>query len=217
MAMGREWWEEMRNAGMSRSQQRRLASAVRDYLDANVEQVRYRGKDQIPDLDTYKSVRYHSIGWPICSILMEFALGLDLSDALLRHPLVLALHRAACLHVAFVNDLFSVRKELAEADLINLVPVLVLRHLRAAAASHRVMNVDEKLELDHVAAAVVSDALGIVEGLDRQCVRLIHEINASSCDVLEQERTQVDRYVQGISDWLVGSLEWHKRSARYNT
>jgi hypothetical protein len=152
---------------------------------------------------------------------MEFAFGLDLSDKLLQHPLVLALHRATCLHTAFVNDLFSFRKELAEADLINLVPILVLRHLRDP--HDRIMNINKKLvpascaDPDHAAATVVSDALGIVEDLDRQCLRLIDDINASSCPVLEQERAHVDRYVQGISDWLAGNLEWHKRSARYST
>ena len=61
--------------------------------------------------------------------MLEFALGLDLPDEIMEHPLLSALKVAACSHIMFVNDMFSFRKELSDGDLMNLVPILLWHNL----------------------------------------------------------------------------------------
>ena len=103
----RDWWEEMRRLGMSERQQCRFVSVFTRYLEANTEQVAFRQLRQIPDLEMYKELRLHSIGWYVSSLTLEFALGLDLPDEIIEHPLVSALEVSAAFHITFVNDIFS--------------------------------------------------------------------------------------------------------------
>ena len=120
----------MQNEGMSMNQQRRLSSAMKDFLDASIKQLKYQEENHFPDLDTYKSLRSDSIGWLICSILSECTMGVDLCNDLLQHPLLCALQRVANFHIMFVNDIYSFQKEFSEGDFINLLPILLFEYLK---------------------------------------------------------------------------------------
>jgi hypothetical protein len=218
VSMAREWWQELQRRGMSLGQQRRFASAMNDYLDSNVKQAEYRQRNRIQDLETYKSIRVHSSSWLLCSVLLEFGLGIDLPDQLLQHPLGIALQTAVCLHLVFVNDVYSFRKELAEGDLVNLVPILLVRQL----ADSNPNDLSCSADLDGIATAIVSQTLGAVKDLDRQYLHIIDDIHAGLggnildvSDVDRPLRLAFHKYLQGVSDWLAGSLEWHKHSARF--
>ena len=120
----------MQNEGMSMNQQRRLSSAMKDFLDASIKQLKYQEENHFPDLDTYKSLRLHSIGCLIYSVPFELAVGLDLSNDFLQHPLVNALQRVLCFQIMFVNDIYSFQKEFSEGDFINLLPILLFEYLK---------------------------------------------------------------------------------------
>ena len=209
----RDWWNEMRQLGMSMRQQYRFVSVFKRYLDANTEQVAFRQLRHIPDLDTYKELRLHTSGCYVCSMMLEFALGLDLADEIIEHPLLVALNVAAFSHVMFVNDIFSFRKELSDGDLMNLVPVLLWHNLGG-------MSSICGGGVEAVVRETVAQALALVRELDGECVRLVAEIRAAVRGgngplADEGAAAAVDKYVDGISDWLAGNLRWHRISKRY--
>jgi hypothetical protein len=218
VSMAQEWWQELQRHGMSPGQQHRFVLAMEGYLDANVKQAENRQCNVIQDLETYMSVRIHSSSWLHCSVLLEFGLGIDLPDRLLQHPLVLALQKLVCLHLVFVNDVYSFRKELAQGDLVNLVPVLLLQNLAVSNLNDLACSA---ADLDRIAAAVVSQTLDAIKVLDRQYLHIIDDINSGlGGDILGMSdddglRLAFDKYLQGVSDWLAGSLEWHKHSTRF--
>ena len=211
----RDWWEEMRRLGMSERQQCRFVSVFTRYLEANTEQVAFRQLRQIPDLEMYKELRLHSIGWYVSSLTLEFALGLDLPDEIIEHPLVSALEVATAFHITFVNDIFSFRKELSDGDLMNLVP-LILWHNLASRDRRKPMSARH---VEALARQTVAEVLGVVRGLDEECARLVAEIRAAvrSGGVLAKEAAAVEMYVEGVSDWLSGNLRWHRLTKRYKT
>ena len=208
-----DWWNEMRQLGMSMRQQYRFVSVFQRYLDSNTEQVAFRQSCEIPDLDTYKELRLHTSGCYVCSMMLEFALGLDLADEIIEHPLLVALNVAAFSHVMFVNDIFSFRKELSDGDLMNLVPVLLWHNLGG-------MSSICGGGVEAVVRETVAQALALVRELDGECVRLVAEIRAAVRGgngplADEGAAAAVDKYVDGVSDWLSGNLRWHRISKRY--
>ena len=210
----------MQNEGMSMNQQRRLSSAMKDFLDASIKQLKYQEENHFPDLDTYKSLRFDSIGWPICSILSEFAMGIDLCNDLLQHPLLCALQRVVTFHIVFLNDIYSFPKEFAEGDLINMVPILLFGQLKDNKQTwvEHLRNMPTEnyaTSIENVARNVVLQALEAVKDLDQQCLQLMDSIRNSSDPILIKERLEIEKYLQGISDWLAGCLKWHAFSARY--
>jgi hypothetical protein len=69
-----------------------------------------------------------------------------------------------------------------------------------------------------IAVAVVSQAMDMVKCLDRQCLKIMDDIDSFPyCSVLGEEHMQDARkYLQGIIDWIARSLEWHKCFTRYD-
>ena len=201
----RDWWNEMRELGMSTRQQYRFVSVFQRYLDSNTEQVAFRQSCEIPDLDTYKELRLHTSGCYVCSMMLEFALGLDLADEIIEHPLLVALNVAAFSHVMFVNDIFSFRKELSDGDLMNLVPVFLWQNLGSSNQHILALHAAEPLVHE-----IASQALGLVRELDEECVRLMAKIQVAvrggsevgEGEVLAEEEAAaaVERYVDGMSD-----------------
>ena len=209
----RDWWDEIRQLGMSTRQQCRFVSVFKRYLDANAEQVAFRHRRHIPDLHTYKELRLYSIGWYVSGLTLEFVLGLDLPDEVLEHPLLSALQVATAFHIMFVNDIFSFRKELSDGDLMNLVPVLLWHNLESS-KQHILPTCGA---VDELVQETVSQALGLVREMDEECVRLMAKIRAAVRGEggMLAEAEAVERYVDGVSDWLSGNLQWHRISKRY--
>ena len=215
-----DWWNEMRQLGMSMRQQYRFVSVFKRYLDANTEQVAFRQLRHIPDLDTYKELRLHTSGCYVCSMMLEFALGLDLADEIIEHPLLVALNVAAFSHVMFVNDIFSFRKELSDGDLMNIVPILLWQNL---GISHQ--QIVALRDVEPLVRETISQALALVRELDEECVRLMAKIQVAvrggsevgEGEVLAEEEAAaaVERYMDGVSDWMSGNVQWHHISKRY--
>ena len=76
-----------------------------------------------------------------------------------------------------------------------------------------------EVEVEALARQTVAEVLGVVRGLDEECARLVAEIRAAvrSGGVLAKEAAAVDKYVEGVSDWLSGNLRWHRLTKRYKT
>ena len=168
-------------------------------------------------METYKELRLHSSGWYVFSLPLELALGFDLPDEIIEHPLLSTLKMAAAFHIAFVNDIFSFRKELSDGDLMNLVPVLLWHNLGSGQHIVLLQTVEPLVQ------KTVLQALGLVRELEEECVWLMAKIRSATrggngeFGVLadEEAAVAVEMYLDGVSDWLSGNLQWHRISKRY--
>jgi hypothetical protein len=99
-----------------------------------------------------------------------------------------------------------------KGDLVNLVPVLLLQNLVVSNLNDLACNA---ADLNHIVGAIVSQTLNAIKDLDHQYLHIIDDINSGlGGDILGMSdddglRLAFDKYLQGVSDWLAGSLEWH--------
>ncbi|KAJ6588973.1 isoprenoid synthase domain-containing protein [Mycena capillaripes] len=122
----------------------------------------------------------------------KYANNLDIPDEVMEHPLIASLGEAANDLVTWSNDIFSYNVEQAKGDTHNMIPVVM----------HE-------------------------QGLDLQAaVDFVGEMCKQSIDRFNEDRAQlpswgpkIDRdvavYVDGLANWIVGSLHWSFMSERY--
>ena len=66
-----------------------------DYVDANIQQAELRERGEILDLDASIPFRRQHSGVPLCLGVVECAIGTDIPDEVLEHPIMTSLHLAA--------------------------------------------------------------------------------------------------------------------------
>lgn len=106
-----------------------------------------------------------------------------------REPLVQELERIANNHISWVNDIYSVDREIAHGQTANLVVLLMKSEgLAPRAALDRAIEICNAEMAAFVALESHLDALG---------------------------SAQADAYASVMSIWIRGSLDWHAESDRY--
>ncbi|KAI0833420.1 terpenoid synthase [Trametes gibbosa] len=162
------------------------------FFRAVAQQAEDRARGDVPSLEEYIALRWDTSGCKPCFALVEYAAGVDLPDEVIAHPTIQALEEATNSFVTWSNDLFSYNVEQARQDSHNMIAVIM----------HR-----QDLGLQQAA-----DAVGVL------C--------KASIDRFEHDRRlipswgpEIDRdvatYIQGLQNWIVGSLHWSFESARY--
>ncbi|MCX4529917.1 MULTISPECIES: hypothetical protein [unclassified Streptomyces] len=144
------------------------------------------------DLPTYEKYRNSSIG-ECCFPLLEFGLGIDLSDRLEKLPELRRLNMLVARHWIGVNDVFSYRKELYSGDTMNEIQLALAENGgdlqaavdRIAATVHRV-----EIEFDGLTAMLRAGVAGRDSGLRA--------------------------YLDALEAMIAGNLEWSYLTPRYN-
>ncbi|KAJ7666107.1 isoprenoid synthase domain-containing protein [Mycena polygramma] len=172
--------------------QQRFIETFDFFFQSVTQQAQDRTAGAIPDLESYIALRRDTSGCKPSFVLIEYANNLDIPDEVMEHPLVASLGEAANDLVTWSNDIFSYNVEQAKGDTHNMIPV--------------VMN---------------------EQGLDLQsAVDFVGEMCKQSIDRFNEDRAQlpswgpkIDRdvavYVDGLANWIVGSLHWSFMSERY--
>ncbi|MEU6865828.1 hypothetical protein ABZ924_21630 [Streptomyces sp. NPDC046876] len=101
---------------LSPRQGERLLHAVSEYADGCMQEDSLRAAGTVPDFDTYQQVHGSTSFRGLVMVLIEYALGLDVSYALATCPALQATVDVAIRHVLLVNDLFSYRREHFHGD-----------------------------------------------------------------------------------------------------
>ncbi|KAG1776326.1 isoprenoid synthase domain-containing protein [Suillus placidus] len=164
------------------------------FFAAVAKQVDDHPKGHIYDLESYIALRRDLSAMKICFPLIQCVARIDLPDEVLSHPVVMALEDAINDHVAWSNDILSYNKEQSygDAHLENIVAVL--------------MN-ERGLDLQ-----------GAMDYAGQMCKDAIQRFDSNRARLPSWEE-EVDRqvaiYVEGMQNWMVGSLHWHFNSARY--
>lgn len=171
---------------------RRFVRGVENYFEATTWEATNRAQGIVPDPDTYARMRPLTAGLAVDDELIELAGEARLFGGAREHPtvrrLTLASHRAVC----WANDVVSLEKELAHADVHNLVLVLV--HAEGLGLQEAV------------------DRVGRMHDIEvRDFVRLSSHLPSFGPAVDGQLR----RYVAALQARIRGNLDWSRESARY--
>ncbi|KAG2031498.1 isoprenoid synthase domain-containing protein [Suillus americanus] len=151
-----------------------------------------RANERVPDLKSYITVRRDTSCCKPCFVLIEYAAGIDLPDEIMSHPVMIAVEDAANDIIAWSNDIFSYNVEQSRRDTHNLITVLM-----------REQSLDLQGALDYSGWLCKSAV---------QCFEHNRAILPSWGKELDR---QVAIYVQGMQDWIIGTLHWSFDSTRY--
>ncbi|PFH45586.1 hypothetical protein AMATHDRAFT_71495 [Amanita thiersii Skay4041] len=162
------------------------------FFCAVAQQAYDRASGVTPDLESYITVRRDTSGCKPCFQLIEYAGGFDLPDEVVDHPLIRSLEEATNDLVTWSNDIFSYNVEQSRNDTHNMIAVVM---------QQKGYNLQEAV-----------DFVG-------ECCR-------ASIERFEMDRQQlpswgpdvdrdVEMYVDGLQNWIVGSLHWSFDSERY--
>jgi hypothetical protein len=85
----------MEQTGCSPGALRRFQETTELYFNALCVQARDRGADHVPTLEEYIITRRDGSACKQCWALVEFAMGLNLPDEVMQHPIIVELGEAA--------------------------------------------------------------------------------------------------------------------------
>ncbi|KAJ8480777.1 hypothetical protein ONZ51_g6432 [Trametes cubensis] len=189
--MARDYWLRcIRDA--KPGPQARFKENLELFFEAVHQQARDREAGIIPDLESYMNVRRDTSGCKPVFDLIEYAVDIDLPDFVVTHPVIQALNQGANDLVTWSNDIFSYNVEQARGDTHNMIPILM-----------------ELQGLD------LQSAVDFVGGLCKQTIDAFVENQRNLPSFGPELDRDVALYVQGMQDWIVGSLHWSFMTERY--
>ncbi|KAG1831949.1 isoprenoid synthase domain-containing protein [Suillus subalutaceus] len=153
------------------------------------------GKGNVYDPQSYIALRRDLVAHKFSFSIIEFVARIDLPDEVMSHPVIKALEDAIGDYVAWANDILSYNKEQSRGSAPWENIVAVLMH-------------DRGLDLQ-----------GAIDYAGQMCKDAIQRFESSRA-ILPSWEKEVDRqvaiYVEGLQNFMVGSLHWHLNSARYD-
>ncbi|KAG0704562.1 isoprenoid synthase domain-containing protein [Suillus ampliporus] len=151
-----------------------------------------RAKGVVNDVESYIDLRRDLSGCKSCFALIEFVSNIYLPDDVVSHPVIMALEESANDFVSWSNDIFSYNMEQSHHSTHNLVAVLMIDK-----------GLDLQGAVDHCAQ------------LSKSAIQRFEENRALLPSWGEEVDRQVAIYVQGLQNWMAGSLNWSFETARY--
>ena len=181
------------------------------FFRAITQQAADRRAGVIPDLESYIELRRDTSGCKPCWALIEYANGLNIPDDIMSHPIIETLGEAANDLVTWSNvslpsrfrglalklfsqDIFSYNVEQSRGDTHNMIVIAM-----------------------HIQDLSLQEAVDFVGDLCKQSIDRFIDAKSSlpSFDFGGPIDRDVAQYVQGLQDWIVGSLHWSFQSERY--
>lgn len=172
--------------------QQRFIETMDFFFQAVTIQARDRENGIVPDLESYISLRRDTSGCKPCWALIEYAYDLHIPDDVMEHPIILSLGEATNDLVTWSNDIFSFNVEQSKGDTHNMIVVIMKQE-----------GVDLQTAVDFVGSLCKQSIDRFIQ--DRK--------NLPSWGAEIDKEVQI--YVQGLADWIVGSLHWSFESERY--
>jgi hypothetical protein len=171
----------------------RFRHALEQYLRAYVWKVDHLRHGDVPALAVYRRMRRLVVGTLPMLELHPVIFRLPVPARLLGHPIVRQLTHMLVNYIAWVNDVLSLGRELAEGSTVNLVRVLC--HERGLSLQQGVDAAAEAIEQEAVAYLALKDRLpALIAGSDAALSELL-------------DRTE---------RWAADGIPWHLGSPRYS-
>ncbi|HEX3995732.1 MAG TPA: hypothetical protein VHX39_31580 [Acetobacteraceae bacterium] len=177
---------------------RRFLCHVIDYFAANIWQAAHRRTGDIPDLDTFASMR-RDVGGIIPSFdLIELVASTTIPAELYCSRVYQRLIVSAANVVCWTNDLMTAQKDLANGRITNFVPVLM--HHLAAPVQDSIDDVTHR----------VGRQVELFIAAERELVR-VFDVHGVS----DERRTATLDCVAMLRAWMGGHVEWGRNAARH--
>ncbi|KAJ6569008.1 isoprenoid synthase domain-containing protein [Mycena capillaripes] len=162
-----------------------LFQSVRD-------QAIHRKSGVIPTLEEYIRLRRDTAACKPCWAIIEYANNLNIPNHVMGHPVVRGLEDAANDLVAWSNDIFSYSVEQSKGDTHNMIAV-VMHH----------NGLDLPAAVNFV-GDLCKDAMARFTSQKEELPTWGIEIDRD-----------ISKYVQGLADWMSGTLYWSFETERY--
>lgn len=172
--------------------QARFKSSMQMFFEAVQRQAEDRGENVVPDLESYIDVRRDTSGCKPVFDLIEYSLDLELPEKVVEHPVIKALNQGANDLVTWSNDIFSYNVEQARGDTHNMICIFM---------AHEDLTLQEAV--DRVGALCKQTIDAFVENQAR--------VPSWGPDI----DRDVQLYVNGLQEWIVGALHWSFMTRRY--
>ncbi|KAG5726366.1 Germacradienol/germacrene D synthase [Termitomyces sp. T112] len=172
--------------------QQRLQTALEHYFEGIQIQAKSRDTSLSPDIESYITVRRNTSGHESCIALIEYALDIYLPDRVFEHDSIQELNRWTTNFVALSNDILSYNVEQASGSNHNIIDLLMEYH------GHTLQSA-----VDYVGNLCIQSIADFERGR-KHLPSWGAEIDA-----------KVRKYVEGLQDWIIGSLHWSFQNDRY--
>ncbi|RBQ15048.1 hypothetical protein DP939_37225 [Spongiactinospora rosea] len=175
----------------------RLRRASSDYLRSTAIEVEARASGKNFTREEYLDMREGSMAADVVHFLGEYSIGIDMTEDMGRLPQMFdQVRRVGVAHFAYVNDLYTFRKEYCDGG-------------------------DYQHSL--VFTSVTHDGLTLQESIDRLCdlIEETEHLYRQVCDriltsVEGEQRDRMIAYLRQIEYGLAGSREYSQTAARYH-
>ncbi|KAK7690888.1 hypothetical protein QCA50_005990 [Cerrena zonata] len=164
---------------------RRFLDTVDSYVRSVVREAAYRDDRSTPDVESYIALRRETSAVRPSFALIEFSAGVDLPDEVIAHPLIRSMEMAINDWTSWTNDIFSYNKEQAVGSTHNLVAAIMYER-----------GVD------------IQTAINQAGDLCLECVVSFEQCRQALPSWGADVDREVQLYVQGLQDWVAGSLNW---------
>ncbi|KFE96946.1 terpene synthase family protein [Chryseobacterium luteum] len=180
---------------LSPVQRERYINSFKSYMENAMLQAQMSGKEKSTTLQQYKEYRVKSIASIPCTLMVEYLYDIVLTNEEYFHPKLQELEKLGTLHVAFINDLFSLFKEYKGTfkNLHHAVSIFIL---------------NEGLTFQQAIDKLCDE----IEQLQKDYIDLKDEWFASG----EYISDNVRRFIEGQQYYMAGNEKWHRLSKRYH-
>lgn len=177
----------------------RFVDCMAAFMESFAYEAVNRRAEATPGVVSYAQLRRQSGGITPCLNLLEYAAGLEVPGLIRRSdPFERMFNRAADV-VVWVNDVVSLRKELAIGEVTNGVLAL---------AAELCCGLQEAVTATYARVALAIDEFHCAEAeLNRLC--------ADWRGLRERDHEAVRLFVDGMKYWMRGNLDWSMHSERY--
>jgi 5-epi-alpha-selinene synthase len=171
-----------------------FAKNMEDYFQGVCWEAMNNTQGITPDLATYIKIRTFTIAAYNCFSLIQITDGIALPPEVIEHPVLKLLELAVNNVAIYINDIFSVAKEMREGNLHNLV--LILQH------SYQVS---------------LQEAINRAAELHDAEVRNFIELAAQLPSFGAEIDANLQRYILNLRFWMRGHVDWYQVTERYRS
>ncbi|KAI1808456.1 terpenoid synthase [Daldinia bambusicola] len=199
MALFADVGRGLRNA-TDRIQRERFYRELENFMISVGVEHGHRMRGEIPTVEKYLHIRSGSVGCAPQIALTDHMLGIRLPESIMECGPMKELWKETVVMCLILNDVYSVQKEIAQASLFNLVPVMY----------HNCSP--KKQTLDAVTRGVEASLRESMRGFEQAAKALVEMAS-------DDDDAAVSRDVQAFIKWcryfITGVLQWSLESKRY--
>lgn len=184
------------------------------YVEAVATEAALRERDEVYDLASFEPLRRENSAIRLCFGLFEFALGVDLPDAVFEDPAFMNLYWAAADMVCWSNvsdnrRLLLVRFRSDSGNILKDVYSYSMEYSRGIAGNNVVTVLMQERQVDLQTAANL---------VGEHCKELMFRFIEGKKSLPSQEpdvQAAVNAYIDAMGHWIVGNLIWSFETTRY--